>query len=128
MRWETIIVGAVVAYALQLGWGMLLGEAGATPTAFILSGFVSLLLGGFVAGRLAARQELLHGTLSAPPFIVVAELLQSLGEIETSRSLSTLAMPRLNMGGLALSDLILLAGAAAGGWIAGLLAPGRKEA
>lgn len=84
------------------------------------------MIGGFLAGRLANRQELLHGTLTAVPFILVSEFLRLSGEMELVRAMPQVA-PRLNMAGLVVGDLVFLAGAAAGGWLAGLMATERKE-
>lgn len=125
IRWAAVALGAVAGYGLQLAAGFLVGYL-YSPLAFSLSGFSSLLVGGYLAARLADRQELLHGTLTAVPFILVSEFLRLSGEMELARAMPQV-VPRLNMAGLAVGDLVLLAGAAAGGWLAGLMATGRKE-
>lgn len=124
LAWAAIALGAVVAYALQLGAGALLAPS--LPLVFSLAGFFALLVGGYLAARLAGQQELLHGVLTAVPFILVSEFLRLSGEMELAQTLPTV-IPRLNMAGLVVGDLVLLAGAATGGWLAGLMAGERKE-
>ncbi len=125
IHWAAVALGAGAGYVLQLAAGLLVGSS-QSPLAFTFSGFIGLLVGGFVSARLAGRQELLHGTLAAVPFIMISEFIRLSGEMELARAVPE-AVPKINMVGLAMGDLVLLAGAAAGGWLAGLMATERKE-
>lgn len=125
IRWVPVALGAMTGYVLQLAAGFVT-PASSSPLALTLPGFVALLVGGLIAARLAGRLELLHGALTAVPFIIVSEFLRLSVEMELAR-VAPGVPPRMNMAGLAFSDLVLLAGAAAGGWLAGLVAAKRKE-
>lgn len=125
IRWVPVALGAMAGYVLQLAAGFVT-PASSSPLALTLPGFVALLVGGLIAARLAGRLELLHGALTAVPFIIVSEFLRLSVEMELARAAPGVP-PRMNMAGLAFSDLVLLAGAAAGGWLAGLVAAKRKE-
>lgn len=120
LRWAAIAAGCIAAYIVQVIWGLLLGLSlwSSDPRAFTIASAFSVMAGGFVAGSMAGAQGLFNGTMVALPFIAVAALLKSLGELELLAKSGPLALPPMNMGGLIVGDLLLLIAGALGGWLA----------
>lgn len=70
LNWKGILLGAILAAAINLGVGFLLptGSGGALDPATVLSVILSFLayaLGGYVAGRMAERAGGLNGLMVA---------------------------------------------------------------
>jgi len=120
--------GVIVAYLSARALALALG---ATPLASIgdqvflapLIQFVGLLAGGYVAGRWAGRSGFMNGVAVAVVFIVVWAGLTGFFEARLVQDAGPAALPKMNMGGIVLGDLLNLSAAAFGGWLSE-----RKEA
>ncbi|MDQ3699727.1 MAG: hypothetical protein M3442_02275, partial [Chloroflexota bacterium] len=82
--------------------------------------------GGYVAGRWAQGRDrsgaivsgFMNGVAVAVAFIVVWAVQNAVQEAWLVQEYGPVALPRMNMGGIILGDVLLLSAAALGGWIA----------
>jgi hypothetical protein len=100
--------------------GIVLARAGlgTSLTAVPLGQFVALFAGGFTAGRLARVSGFINGAVVAVVFIVVWAAQNTIWEAWLVQENGPLALPRMNMGGIVVGDLLNLTAAAFGGWLA----------
>lgn len=118
-----IAVGALVAFlalrllALALGAS---GVGGAAGQVYLLplAQFIALYSGGFTAGKLAPSSGFINGVAVAVLFIVVWAVLNAVDEADLVREAGPLALPKMNLGGVVIGDLLNLIPAAFGGWLA----------
>ncbi|HLH25898.1 MAG TPA: YrzE family protein [Chloroflexota bacterium] len=120
VRWPAVGAGFLIAFALSLLAGVLLGRSTVDENPGILAvpSFVALFAGGYVAGRLAGRAGLANGVAVAVIFIFVGASIKALQELVLAAQWGPFAIGPMNMGGLLLGDLIHLCAATLGGWLA----------
>lgn len=115
-----IAVGTLVAFLLLrlLSLGLESTGIGDQFFALPLVQFVSLYVGGFAAGRVARGSGFMNGVAVAVVFIVVWAGLNAFYEARLVQEAGPAALPRMNMGGIIIGDLLNLIPAAFGGWLA----------
>jgi hypothetical protein len=137
LRWLAILGGLVVGYGASVGLGFLLARMGQAENLSLvpLVQFGALFLGGAVAGwwamasraapsraapsRAAPRGSgFINGVAVAVAFIVVWAIQNAIYESWLAETYGPLALPRMNMGGIILGDLLNLTAAAFGGALA----------
>jgi len=131
MRWGAVLGGLAVAYIASVALGLLLARLGLASnlSALPLVQFLALFLGGYVAGRWAVgRAErgtgslrgtgFMNGVAVAVGFIAVWAVQNAVQESWLVQTYGPLALPRMNIPGIMLGDLLSLSAAAAGGWLA----------
>jgi hypothetical protein len=113
------IVGTVVAYALMVAGGFVLATSGIGSVIFLQPAvqFGALLVGGYLAGRIAGTSGFINGVAVAVVFIAIWAVQNAFFEARLVREYGPLALPRMNMGGIILGDLLNLSAAAFGGWL-----------
>jgi hypothetical protein len=127
LRWLAILGGLVVGYGASVGLGFLLARMGQAENLSLvpLVQFVALFLGGAVAGWWATARRasprgsgFINGVAVAVAFIVVWAIQNAIYESWLAETYGPLALPRMNMGGIILGDLLNLTAAAFGGALA----------
>ena len=115
-----IAVGTLVAFLVVRLLSLGLESTGLTDEFFLLPlvQFVALYSGGFAAGRVANGSGFMNGVAVAVVFIVVWAILNALHEARLVQEVGPAALPRMNMGGIIIGDLLNLIPAAFGGWLA----------
>ena len=115
-----IAVGTLVAFLLLRLLSTALDASGVGQQFFLLPlvQFVSLYTGGFAAGRLAHGSGFMNGVAVAVVYIVVWAILNAVNEARLVQEAGPAALPRMNMGGIIIGDLLNLVPAAFGGWFA----------
>lgn len=115
-----IAVGTLVAFLLLRLLSTALDASGVGQQFFLLPlvQFVSLYTGGFAAGRLANGSGFMNGVAVAVVYIVVWAILNAVNEARLVQEAGPAALPRMNMGGIIIGDLLNLVPAAFGGWFA----------
>jgi hypothetical protein len=122
IRWPAVFAGFVVAAVL----GVLFGTSARqladidNPGTLASLEFLALMVGGYVAGRLAGRVGVMQGVAVAVLFIVVAASVKAWWEIDLASRFGPQVLGPMDMGGLILGDLVHLTGACVGGWLADL--------
>ena len=121
IRWRAVLVGFVVAASLAFSLGALANAAGIeNPGSLASLEFAALLLGGFVAGRMAGQFGMIQGVAVASIFILGSAAIKAWIEIDLATTYGPQVLGPMDMGGLALGDLIHLVGATVGGRFADL--------
>jgi hypothetical protein len=120
LRWTAIVPGVLVAYLLSFGFGFLLARLGlAGQFEWLPIGqFLSLFVGGYLAGRWAGTSGFMNGVSVAVAFIVVWALGNAFYEARLVQDFGPAALPRMNLLGIVLGDILNLSAAAFGGWLA----------
>lgn len=134
LKWRAILGGLGVAYIASVAMGVLLARGGLAGNLSLLPlvQFLGLFAGGYVAGRWAQGRGrtvpgdrpaqpvsgFMNGVVVAVAFIVVWAVQNAVQEAWLVQEYGPVALPRMNMGGIILGDLLLLSGAALGGWLA----------
>ena len=115
-----IAVGTLVAFLLLRLLAFALQSSGLSEQFFALPlvQFIALLAGGFAAGRIARGSGFMNGVAVAVVFIVVWAILNAFYEARLVQEAGPAALPRMNMGGIIIGDLLNLIPAAFGGWLA----------
>jgi hypothetical protein len=119
LRWGAIAAGVITSYLLAVALGFGLARAGlADGVAWLpLAQFLALFAGGLLAGRLAGTSGFMNGAAVAVAFIVVWAAGSALYEAWLVREYGPLVLPRMNIGGIILGDVLNLSAAAFGGWL-----------
>jgi putative membrane protein (TIGR04086 family) len=115
-----IAVGTLVAFlALRLA-SVALEASGLGQQFFVLplAQFIALYSGGFAAGRVARGSGFMNGVAVAVVFIIIWAILNAFYEARLVQEAGPAALPRMNMGGIIIGDLLNLVPAAFGGWLA----------
>ena len=120
LQFLPIAVGTLVALLLLRLLSTALEASGIGQQFFLLPlvQFVSLYTGGFAAGRLANGSGFMNGVAVAVVYIVVWAILNAVNEARLVQEAGPAALPRMNMGGIIIGDLLNLVPAAFGGWFA----------
>jgi hypothetical protein len=119
LRWGAIAGGLAVAYVASFAFGVILARAGLAGNLSVvpLAQVAALFAGGYIAGRWARVSGFMNGVAVAVAFIAVWAIQNALFEARLVREYGPLALPRMNMGGIILGDLLHLSAAAFGGWL-----------
>jgi len=120
LRIGAIAGGAVVAYIISVALGIVLATTGIGYTFYLLplAQFLALYTGGFIAGRWAGVSGFMNGVCVAVLWIIVWAAQNALNEVQLVQIAGPAALPRMNMGGIIIGDLLNLTAAAFGGWMA----------
>lgn len=120
LDWKAIALGFGVAAALGVGAGVVGGGLGLEGHlgAYAATEFVALMVGGYVAARVAGRVGVMQALAVAVIFIVISASVKAWVEIDLAGRFGPGVLGPMDMGGLVLGDLIHLVGAWAGGWLA----------
>jgi hypothetical protein len=100
-----------VATASGLALSVLVAVAGVFLGFPAIAALVGVFAGGYVAGRLARRDGLFHGAMVGVLAIILASFAASAGNDNVTNILVDTAT-------IVVSDVLLLAFASAGGWLA----------
>lgn len=105
---------------MQFAGGVILARLGLAENLAALPAVqaVALFVGGYIAGRWAGASGFWNGVAVAVAFIAVWAVLNPIYEAQLVREHGPLALPRMNMGGIILGDLLNLIPAAFGGLVA----------
>ncbi len=106
LRWPAVLAGVALAVAVAL-----LGAAVLPPIQAAVASFFGLLVSGFLAGKLAKRARAYHGALVGAGYVVC----EALG---IAPGVTYSADPLHDTVALIVSDALLIAAAALGGWCA----------
>jgi hypothetical protein len=119
LRWGAILGGLVVAYLLSVALGVVLARVGLAGnlSAIPLVQFAALFIGGYFAGRWAGTSGFMNGVVVAVVWIGVWAVQNAFLEARLVQENGPLALPRMNMAGIVLGDLLNLCAAAFGGWL-----------
>lgn len=120
IRWRSVLLGFAVAALLAIGLGLLGGWTGAAlnPGFGPAMQFVSMLVGGFVAGRSAGRLGLMQGLAVAVIFILVGVSYTAWFEIDLVGRYGPQVLRPMDSTSMILTDLVHLIGGTMGGWLA----------
>jgi hypothetical protein len=112
--------GAVVAYIVSVALGIVLARTGIGYSYYLLplAQFIALYAGGYFAGRWAGTSGFMNGVVVAVLWIVVWAVQNAMYEAQLVQDAGPAALPRMNMGGIIIGDLLNLSAAAFGGWMA----------
>ena len=114
--------------AVALGYGLArLGWADNLVARPVATG-LAVMLGGWLAGWLAGVAGPINGTAVAILFIVGWAVQNGIVEAQLVQEYGPKVLPRMNMRGILLGDLLLLTAAATGGWLAELWRQWRTRA
>lgn len=115
-----IASGILLAFLLLRVLGFTADASGVAAQFYVLPviQFVSMFAGGFLAGRLATISGFMNGVAVAIVYIVVWAGLNAFHEAQLVQEAGPAALPRMNMGGIVIGDLLSLVPAAFGGWLA----------
>jgi putative membrane protein (TIGR04086 family) len=115
-----IAVGTLVAFLVLRLASLALESTGLGQQVFVLplAQFIALYSGGFAAGRIAHGSGFMNGVAVAVVFIVIWAILNAFYEARLVQEAGPAALPRMNMGGIIIGDLLNLIPAAFGGWLA----------
>lgn len=120
-------LGLLTTLVISVVLGLLITGAGVqNAVALTIPNFAAVVAGGFVAGWTAQRTGAIHGAIVAALYLVISggfNLAAELGLIGGGPPL----LPRMNMGGLLVADVVLLLGSACAGALGHNLAPRRAE-
>ncbi len=115
-----IVCGMLLAFLMLRLLGMIASSTGMASQYYVLPliQFVSLFAGGYCAGRMATISGFMNGVVVAVAYIVVWAVLNAVNEAQLVQEAGPAALPRMNMGGIVIGDLLNLIPAAFGGWLA----------
>src|SRR5262245_38103875 len=110
LRWPAILGGLAIAYVASVAMGVVLAKAGLAGnlTFFPFVQFLALFAGGYVAGRWAGVSGFMNGVAVAVAFIVVWAVQNAVQEAQLVDQFGPLALPRMNIPGILLGDLLNL--------------------
>jgi hypothetical protein len=119
LRWGAILGGLVVAYLLSVALGVVLARTGLAGNLSVipLVQFTALFTGGYFAGRWAGTSGFMNGVVVAVVWIGAWAVQNAFFEARLVQEHGPLALPRMNMAGIILGDLLNLCAAAFGGWL-----------
>lgn len=115
IRWPAVLAGVALAVATAL-----LGTAVLPPIPAAVASVFGLLVSGLLAGKLANTAGAYHGALVGAGYV----LCEALGIV---RGIAYSADPLSDTALVILSDALLIAAAALGGWLARLLSSSDKD-
>jgi putative membrane protein (TIGR04086 family) len=120
LKWPAILGGLAIAYIASVAMGVVLAKTGLAGnlTLFPFVQFLALFAGGYVAGRWAGVSGFMNGVAVAVAFIVVWAVQNAVQEAQLVDRFGPLALPRMNIPGILLGDVLNLSAAAFGGWLA----------
>jgi putative membrane protein (TIGR04086 family) len=120
LKWPAILGGLAIAYVASVAMGVVLAKTGLAGnlTFFPFVQFLALFAGGYVAGRWAGVSGFMNGVAVAVAFIVVWAVQNAVQEAQLVDRFGPLALPRMNIPGILLGDILNLSAAAFGGWLA----------
>jgi hypothetical protein len=120
LKWFAILGGLAVSYIASVAMGVVLARTGLAGnlTLFPFVQFLALFAGGYVAGRWAGVSGFMNGVAVAVAFIVVWAVQNAVQEARLVDEFGPLALPRMNIPGILLGDVLNLSAAAFGGWLA----------
>jgi hypothetical protein len=112
--------GILLAFLLLRLLGFFAASSGLAAQLYVLPAiqFAALFAGGYLAGRLATVSGFMNGVAVAVVYIVVWAILNAVHEAQLVQEAGPAALPRMNMGGIIIGDLLNLVPAAFGGWLA----------
>ncbi|MBI3978645.1 MAG: YrzE family protein [Chloroflexi bacterium] len=118
--WSAIGLGFVAAYAVSTALALAAGAGGLASSLLALQvgGILASFVGGLVAGRRAPSSGIFNGAAVAGVYIFFLSILKGVDEIAIVQSAGWFALPKMDMTGLLVWDLLYLSAGAAGGWIA----------
>ena len=113
-------MGALTAFLVLRALSLALGATGLADQFYLLPlvQFIALYTGGFAAGRVAPSAGFINGVAVAVLFIIVWAVLNAVNEARLVQEAGPAALPKMNMGGIVIGDLLNLVPAAFGGWFA----------
>jgi hypothetical protein len=119
LRWGAILGGLVVSYILSVAFGVVLANVGLAGnlSAVPIVQFAALFTGGYFAGRWAGTSGFMNGVVVAVAWIAVWAVQNAFFEARMVQEHGPLALPRMNMAGIILGDVLNLCAAAFGGWL-----------
>ena len=117
-RWVAVGLGCVAALGMQALFSLVIAEAGLPIPTYYLTTFGALVIGGFVAGHLAGRQHAFNGALAAVLYIFVTVTANAIREAPLAREVGVAGLPPIDFLQLTITDLLAMAGASWGGWLA----------
>ena len=116
-RWVAVGLGCVTALGLTALFELILGATGLTALRYVAI-FGALVLGGYVAGHLAGRQHAFNGALASVLYIFVTVTVSAVREAPVAREFGLSALPPIDFLQLTITDVLAMAGASWGGWLA----------
>jgi hypothetical protein len=119
-RWLAVGLGCITALGMQALFAMFAAQLGLAGAALVnyAALFVALGLAGYVTGHLVGRAQVLYGTLMAIVFILLTTTVQATGEAILAHEAGLQALPPIDFIQLTLLDVLSMAGASLGGWVA----------
>jgi hypothetical protein len=119
-RWLAVGLGCITALGMQALFAIFAGQLGVAgaPIVNYAALFVALVLAGYVTGHLVGRAHVLYGTLMAIVFILLTTTVQATGEAILAHEAGLGALPPIDFIQLTLLDVLSMAGASLGGWVA----------
>ncbi len=113
--WRAVAIGFAATALAQAALAVMLLAQHPDDGVLQMAGvFAAVVVGGFVAGKLAGRHGAWNGMLVAVVFILAGALSRSVAEQQLAR----LTGGPLHMGGVIFTDVVQLAGGTLGGWLA----------
>jgi hypothetical protein len=115
-----IAAGVILSFLLLRLLGMAAAASGLATEYYVLPliQFAALFAGGFLSGRIASVSGFMNGVVVAVVYIVVWAGLNAVSEAQLVQEAGAAALPKMNMGGIVIGDLLNLIPAAFGGWLA----------
>ena len=117
-RWVAVGLGCVTALGMQALFELLFGQSGLAVVHY-LAIFGSLVIGGYVAGHLARKQYAFNGALASVLYIFVTVTFGAVREVALAREFGLNVLPPIDLLQLTITDVLAMAGASWGGWLAG---------
>jgi hypothetical protein len=119
-RWLAVGLGCITALGMQALFAIFAAQLGLAGAALVnyAALFVALGLAGYVTGHLVGRAQVLYGTLMAIVFILLTTTVQATGEAILAHEAGLQALPPIDFIQLTLLDVLSMAGASLGGWVA----------
>jgi hypothetical protein len=120
LRWGAILGGLAIAYVASVAMGVMLARFGLADSIALYPfvQFFALFAGGYVAGRWAGVSGFMNGVAVAIAFIAVWSVQNAVQESQLVQQYGPLALPKMNIPGILLGDILNLSAAAFGGWLA----------
>ena len=120
-RWLAVLLGGLTALGMQVLFQAGLQGIGLAlvPSASYAALFAALVLGGYVAGHLAARHHVFYGAFAAVVYIFVSVTVNAIREAPVARTLGFGALAPIDLIELTITDVVAMLGATCGGWLAG---------
>jgi hypothetical protein len=120
-RWLAVSLGCVSALGMQALFSALAAYTGMGASG--VAGYVvlglALGLGGYVAGSLAGRLQVLYAALVAVVYILLTATFQATRDAIIAREFGLAALAPIDFLQLTLMDVLAMTAASCGGWLAG---------